>query len=149
MNFDSCDQALIGKPDGSGEVSFPWGDSTFSFRLNNKHIKKIEAKWDMGVLYMRGLIPRGNLKLEILEDILRHGLLGGGMEIEKVESAIKRNFFDQPIEKVVTAAFAVLLHGTGGPIVDRSPGKAERKGQETNAGESLSQHSSESPAPSE
>lgn len=94
-----------------GAIEQDFGDGTFTFRLGLDEIEELEQKCEMGIFQIASRLHK-EIKLCRLKDIsevLRLGLIGGGMA--PVEALVKvRKYVDErPIDENRDIAYAVSL----------------------------------------
>lgn len=132
--------------DGSGRITLDWADGEHAFRLPLKQLRELQDKTEVGpeALYRR--IIEGTWQIADLRETIRLGLIGAGMDEVAAVKLMRQYFDDGPFLKHKPTAHAIILAALMGPPEDTpSSGKAKR-GRATTAGESPSQHSSETPA---
>jgi len=115
-----------------GAVEFDWADGTHSFRLGLREIEELEAKRDCSLfMLLRRMDPRlPDARLADIIEVLRLGLIGGGMDPLTALALVKRYADERPIEENRDAAYAVLIAGMarvhGDKVEEQPPGEAER-----------------------
>lgn len=133
--------------DGSGRITFFWGDAEHTFRLPYKQLRELQDKTGCGPEELFNRIQTGKWRVDDLREILRLGLIGGGMEPTAAGKLIVNYFDDRPLMENKPSAYAVILAVLVQPEGDKL-GKARRRGssKQTATGVSPSPSSSESPA---
>lgn len=63
----------------SAEVVFDWGDGTYSFRLAWGQLIELQEKCDAGPYVILQRLQAGAWRMEDIGNIIRLGLIGGGM----------------------------------------------------------------------
>lgn len=61
-------------------VSFDWADGTYSFRLAWGQLGELQEKCDAGPYVVLQRLHSGSWRIEDITNIIRLGLIGGGME---------------------------------------------------------------------
>lgn len=94
-------------------VETDWADGTFTFRLGLDQIEELEEKRDLSLFTLaRRLSPtERDARFADIREVLRLGLIGGGMK--PVEALVKvRKYIDErPIDENRDIAYAVVLAG--------------------------------------
>ncbi|SOC93553.1 Phage tail tube protein, GTA-gp10 [Rhizobium sp. AN5] len=61
-------------------VTFDWADGTYSFRLAWGQLEELQEKCDAGPYVVLQRLHSGAWRVEDISNIIRLGLIGGGME---------------------------------------------------------------------
>lgn len=134
--------------DGSGRVTFVWGDGEHTFRLAYKQLRELQDKTGCGPEELAQRIASGKWRVDDLREVLRLGLIGGGMEPTSALTLVIRYFDGRPLLESKQPAYLILLAILAQPEGDKV-GKAGRRGAAMKkAAESLSPNSSELPSQS-
>jgi hypothetical protein len=94
-------------------VELDFADGTFTFRLGLGEIEELEAKRDLSLFAIaRRLHPdRRDSRLADLSEVLRLGLIGGGMSPIDALAKVRRYVDERPIDESRDIAYAVVLAG--------------------------------------
>lgn len=93
------------------EVEIDWGDATYSFRLGLNEIEELERKCALGIFQIvTRLHPDIRLckSTEIFE-VIRLGLMGGGMQAVTALTKTRQYMDSEPIDYNRDVAYAVAL----------------------------------------
>lgn len=118
-----------------GAVDLQFGDGEYPFRLRMAQLIELDEKFEIGP--QRMLIDYGSNdgRIPWTREIIRLGLIGGGMKPAEAFALIK-NYVDQrPIMESVMHAQAILAAAVVGLPEDEPPGKSEAPETETEADE--------------
>lgn len=96
-----------------GAIELDFGDGTHTFRLSLGGIEELEAKADMGLFHIATrLSPSVRLcHLKEISEVLRIGLIGGGMAPVEALAQVRRYVDERPIDENRDIAYAVCLAG--------------------------------------
>lgn len=134
----------------ASEVTLDWGDGTYAFALKWGQLIELQEKCDAGPAYILSQLIDGTWRVEQIANILRLGLIGGGMEPVAALKLVRTYVHDRPPLENLPPAQAVLAAAVMG-APDEEPGKPEagatKRPSRSRAGKSGSRKSS-APAPS-
>jgi hypothetical protein len=90
-----------------------FGDGTYTFRLGLDEIEELERKRDLSVfqIVMRLAPERREARLADLSEVLRLGLIGGGMKPVEAMALVRRYVDQRPLDESRDIAYAVALAG--------------------------------------
>jgi hypothetical protein len=113
-----------------GAIDLDWGDGTYTFRLGLGEIEELEVKRDLSLFTIaRRLSPaQRDARLSDISEVLRIGLVGGGMLPVDALAKTRRYVDERPIDENRDAAYAVVLAGLArvhGDKVESPPGEGE------------------------
>lgn len=95
-------------------IALDWADETFQFRLGWGELAKLQEACDAGPFVVLDRLRSGACKVEDISNVIRLGLIGGGMEpvpaLKKVRAYVEAR---PPAESRLTA-IAVLSAGCYG-----------------------------------
>lgn len=96
-----------------GAVELDWADGTYTFRLGLAEIEELEAKRDASIFAIgRRLSPvERDPRLADIREVLRLGLIGGGMKPVAALQLVRRYLDERPIDESRDVAYAVVLAG--------------------------------------
>lgn len=92
-------------------VELDFGDGTFTFRLGLDEIEELERKRNAGVFAITtGLSPvNRTCRLSDISEVIRIGLIGGGMKPVEAMAKVKRYVDERPIDESRDIAYAIML----------------------------------------
>lgn len=100
-------------------VTLDFGDGTYVFRLAWGQFIELQEKCDAGPLVIMRRFNEGAWRVEDISNVLRLGLIGGGMEPIAALKLVRRYVEDRPPMESVLHAQAVLTVGLlGAPDED-------------------------------
>lgn len=94
-----------------GAVELDFGDGTYTFRLGLKEIEELEAKVDRGIFeIMDSLDPKvRSARVRTVSEVIRIGLIGGGMQPVEALSKVKRYCDERPLTESLFIAYAIAV----------------------------------------
>lgn len=94
-------------------VTLDWGDGTYTFRLGLAEIEELEEKRNKSMFQLaRVLHPdRRDARLADILEVLRIGLIGGGMTPVDALGKTRRYVDQRPVDENRDTAYAVILAG--------------------------------------
>lgn len=95
-------------------VELDWADGTYSFRLAWGELARLQEACDAGPLVILDRLTNGTWRVEDISNVLRLGLIGGGMEPSAALKKIRAYVEDRPpVENALfaQAVLAVACHG--------------------------------------
>ncbi len=133
--------------DGSGRVTFVWGDGEHTFRLPFKELRELQEKTNCGPEELMHRINTGKWRVDDIRETIRLGLIGGGMK-PPTAHALCTNYVDgRPLLESKLPAYLILINALAGPE-DDPLGKAEEGAKSETAAKSPSPSTSEQPSQS-
>lgn len=97
-------------------VSFDWADGTYSFRLAWGHLGELQEKCDAGPYVVLQRLHGGAWRIEDISNIIRLGLIGGGLEPSAALKLTRRYVEDRPpMENVIPAQIILSAALMGAP----------------------------------
>lgn len=129
-------------------ITFKWGDGEHVFALRLAQIEELQEKVDCGPLALMQRLRDGNWREADLRQVIRLGLVGGGMEPIAALKLLDRYVFPaRPLMEAVVPAQAILSAALWG-VEDDQPGKDQADGMaEPGLAETASSASPNSTAP--
>jgi hypothetical protein len=120
-----------------GSVDLFFGDDKYRFRLAIGQFRELQEKVNarrvaigataIGPQTLLGLVRAGDVWPDDLRDILRLGLVGGGMKQAEAHRLLSNNFDDKPPMEHSQIAFLTLLAGLVGVPDDEIPVSSSKK----------------------
>ena len=109
-------------------IELDWADGTHSFRLAWGELGKLQEACDAGPLVILGRLNSGAWRVEDISNVLRLGLIGGGMEpaaaLKKVRAYVEAR---PPTENLLFAQAVLSVACYGAP--DEPVGNPEAASQ--------------------
>lgn len=127
-------------------VSFEWADGLHTFRLPIGQLRELQEKTGVGPLRLFNRLLDGSWHVDDAREVMRLGLIGGGMEPLEALRLVQRYVDARPLMETQAPALLVMgaaLHGTE---QEGTPGKEEAPEAATSAPLSNSPPSTD-PAP--
>lgn len=115
------------------EVVIPWPGGEHAFRLGLAELETIQQKTDCGPEYLLHRINAGQWHVGDLIEVLRNGLIGGGMPHVDALKAVRKAFDSHPVILFKVPAQTVLAAFLFGPPDDQ-PGEVSPAGDPTQTG---------------
>lgn len=111
-------------------IELDWADGTYSFRLGWGELGKLQEACDAGPLVILERLNSGAWRVEDISNVLRLGLIGGGMEpaaaLKKVRAYVEAR---PPTENLLFAQAVLSVACYGAP--DEPLGNPEAASQES------------------
>lgn len=133
-----------------GEVTLTWADSDHTFRLGMSELEELERNLDLSIYAIAYGLRDMTAKTIVIREVLRIGLIGGGMPPSDALAKVRRYVDELPLDVNRMTALAVALQAIQRVHTVDSEDEAEEDSQpgETAAAESTDTNASISP-PSE
>ncbi len=97
-------------------VTFDWADGTYSFRLAWGQLAELQEKCDAGPYVILQRLYSGAWRIEDITNIIRLGLIGGGLEPAPALKLARRYVEGRPPMENLIPAQVILSAGlTGAP----------------------------------
>jgi hypothetical protein len=100
-------------------ITFDWVDGTYSFRLAWKELAELQEKCDAGPWVILNRLQSGHWRIEDVSNVIRLGLIGGGIAPSDALSKVRKWVEDRPPMENHPFAIAILSAGLLG--VDDEP----------------------------
>lgn len=114
----------------NGSISFDWGDAAHSFNIAKiKLALELEEKCGVGVAELFQRMRDNRWRLNDVREVLRLGLIGGGMEPLPALKLVERYCDERPWTESVRPAMLVLMAAMVGVPEDPVGKKAPAEGQ--------------------
>lgn len=112
-----------------GQVALDFGDGTYTFRLTVNGAIELEQKCDAPFTVVLNRLAAGAYKINDVREVIRLGLIGGGLDPTKALKVVRQYVDDRPIAESWPVARAVLMGLMFGfeaePLGDTASGEAE------------------------
>lgn len=116
-----------------GEITFPWGDQEYKFRLGYGELRQLQEACDAGPPRIADRLrpydpinnPHGdNWRIQDIRETIRLGLIGGGMSSHDALVKVTRFVDNIPLIENRFVAYAIIQAAISG-ATDEMLGKAE------------------------
>lgn len=134
----------------SAEVTLEWADGDYPFALKWGQLVELQEKTDAGPYFLLSRLHDGNWRVGDIREVIRLGLIGGGMEPIKALGMVKRYVEDRPPMENLTTAQAILgvaVMGVPEERVGKADAGAEVSKRRSRAAKSASPASTEQGQP--
>lgn len=111
------------------KVTLAWADGDYVFRLAWGQLAELQEKTNAGPYVVLQRLYEGTWRVEDLSNVLRLGLIGGGMPPVEALKKVRTYVEARPPLESVPFATVVLSAGLMG-AQDEQPGEAEAPNQE-------------------
>ena len=113
-----------------GDVTLDWADGEYTFRLAWGQLIAVQEACDAGPAHILHRLQTGAWRVQDIEAVLLHGLLGGGVPRDRARMLMRSFVHNAPLAENVAVAQAVLLAALlGAPEAEDAaelpPGKPE------------------------
>jgi hypothetical protein len=98
-------------PNRDARITEDFADGTYEFCMNYGAIRMLQEARDMGPLFIWGLLEANAWRVEDIREIIRCGLIGGGMAPVKANKMVTMYVEARPIME--NAALAKRILGAG------------------------------------
>lgn len=128
----------------NASVTLDWGDGTYDFALKWGQLAELQEKTDAGPFVILQRLSNGYWKVQDIANVIRLGLIGGGMKPVDALKLVRTYVEDRPPMENVLTAQAILAAGVmGAPDEDAvkkngSPMESESTVSPTGKSDSLS-----------
>jgi len=95
-------------------IELDWADGTYSFRLGWGDLAKLQEACDAGPLMVLDRLDSVAWRVEDISNVIRLGLIGGGMEPASALKKVRAYVEDRPPAESLLIARAVLSCGCYG-----------------------------------
>jgi hypothetical protein len=114
-----------------GDVTFLWADGEYTFRLAVGQVREVEEKCARGVYEIYQATLAGRWHFDWLREIIRLGLIGGGMTPVEALKLVQRYCDERPWLESWDPAVRILAAGLIGPVEDQPLGKKAEAAEHT------------------
>lgn len=101
-----------------GSITREWGDGEHTFRLRIKELRELEEKRNSGSMEICKRITDGSWKVDDLFEVLRLGLIGGGMQAPLALGLVSKYVTPGAISEHIVPAQLVLVAALFGDPFD-------------------------------
>lgn len=105
-------------------ITLDWADGTHTFRLGWGDIVRLQEECDAGPYVILERLYKGSWKVQDIAGVIRHGLIGGGMEPAAALKLVRAYVEARPPVENLMVAQAVLSAGCVGAPDEDAPKKA-------------------------
>jgi hypothetical protein len=114
--------AQINNRDAS--ITLPWADKNYTFHLPWDGIIELQEKLDAGPNYILTEMWQGNWKVEYISEIIRIGLIGGGLTPSEALNLVERYVKSRPPMENLSIAQAILAISLQGAPEEKGEAQA-------------------------
>jgi hypothetical protein len=109
--------------------TFEWADGEYKFRLAIGQLRELQDKTGVGPYALLSRVIDGTWKVDDLREVIRLGLIGGGLEPLKALSLVKNYVEGRPLMESLTPVKVILAAALFGdpddPVGKKEPEKTE------------------------
>lgn len=98
----------------NASVDLDWADGTYKFRMAWGQLAELQEKTDAGPFVILQRLSNGSWKVEDITNVIRLGLIGGGMKPVDALKLVRTYVEDRPPMENVLTAQAILAAGVMG-----------------------------------
>lgn len=95
-------------------ISLDFGDGTYTFRLGWGELSKLQEACDAGPYVILQRIASGAWQINDIREVIRYGLIGGGLEPQKALKLVKEYVESRPPLESIPFAHGILSAGLMG-----------------------------------
>jgi hypothetical protein len=88
--------------------TFEWADGEYKFRLSIGQLRELQDKTGVGPYALLSRVIDGTWKVDDLREVIRLGLIGGGLEPLKALSLVKNYVEGRPLMESLTPVKVIL-----------------------------------------
>ena len=97
-------------------IEFDWADGTYSFRLAWGQLSELQEKCDAGPYVVLNRLHNGSWRIEDITNIIRLGLIGGGLQPSSALKLVRAYVEDRPpMENLIPAQVILSAALMGAP----------------------------------
>ncbi|MBN9018723.1 MAG: gene transfer agent family protein [Rhizobiales bacterium] len=117
-----------------GAVELDFADGTYTFRLALDQIEELERKRDLSIFTLAQRLDPAlrTARLGDITEVIRLGLIGGGMTPVDALAKVRRYVDERPIDESRDTAYAIVLAGLMRVHGDEVKASGEAKAAERN-----------------
>lgn len=106
-------------------ITEDFADGTYQFCMNYGAIRMLQEAREMGPLFLYGVLTSNAWKVEDIREIIRCGLIGGGMSPAQALKLVRMYVEERPIMESVGLAKKILGAGLVGAPEEESVGEQQ------------------------
>lgn len=103
----------------NGDITLDFADDTYTFRLAWKQLIELQEKRDAGPIEIMSRLQSGMWLVQDISEVIRIGLIGGGMEPKKALKLVREYVEDRPPLENLATATIVMVFGLKGADEDK------------------------------
>lgn len=107
----------------AAEVEADFADGERLFRLPIGRWRAVQERCDAGPMELLRRYTDGSWRVDDLREVIRQGLIGGGLAVAEADLLLRTNFDDLPLAQFVPLAQAVVMASVIGVADESSPGE--------------------------
>lgn len=112
-----------------GAIEFDWGDGRHRFRLAIGQLRELQDKCSAGPAQILQRLQDRTWRIDEPREIIRLGLIGGGMMPTQAIALVVRYFDERPFNENIIPAFNILASALVG-VPDDQPKQGSSEGKE-------------------
>jgi len=112
-------------------IRLEWADGEYVFRLAWGQLAKLQEECDAGPYAILNRLSNGAWRIEDIANVIRWGLIGGGLDAPKALKLTRTYVEDRPPAENLMVAQAILAAGCLGAPEEDVGKKAEAANQES------------------
>lgn len=106
------------------EITLAWADDDYTFSLKWGELIELQEKTDCGPGYLLDQLWQNTWKVQHLSEIIRLGLIGGGLEPVKALKLVRTYVESRPPMESIALAQAILAISLQGAPEEEGEGEA-------------------------
>lgn len=106
----------------NGDLIKDWAGEERAFRLAWGELEKLQEVCDAGPFYILGHLKSGMPKIEYILEVIRWGLIGGGLDVNSASKLVNVYVKERPLAENMLTAQLILLAAIHG-VPDEPPKK--------------------------
>lgn len=108
-----------------------WAGGEHSFALTIGGLRAVQDATDRGPMEVWSALKTGVWRVDDVLAVLRHGLIGGGMDEAQAQKLVNRMATSEPLAKLVPTAALVIASALVGPVDDPIGVEDDGEGEQT------------------
>lgn len=109
----------------NGDSTLDFADDTYTFRLAWKQLIELQEKRDAGPIEILSRLQSGLWLVQDISEVIRIGLIGGGMEPKKALKLVRDYVEDRPPMENLATATLILIFALKGSDEDKPKEQTE------------------------
>lgn len=112
------------------KITLQWPGGEHDFALPIGQLRAVQDACDAGPMQIYAALRNGTWRLDMPMSVIRHGLIGGGMEPQEARALVSRMFEAHPLGAFIAPAALIIGSAVVGPG-DDPVGEPEGETMET------------------
>lgn len=131
------------------EITLTWADGDYSFRLGLSELEELERNLDLSIYAIAYGLRDMTAKTIVIREVLRNGLIGGGMPPADALAKVRRYIDELPLDVNRMTALAVALRAIERVYTEEVQEEDNQPGEPETAAEMTTDTSASTSPPSE